>query len=132
MTRQFQYENTQSRIGKNLWDGYEDYYKNSPLFFLPNVTTPVLIMHNDKDGAVPWYQGIEMFTGLKRLGKQAWLLQYNNEEHNLNERRNAKDLSIRLEQFFNHYLKGEPAPKWMKEGRPAVDKGYDLGYELVK
>ncbi len=132
MTRQFQYEQTQSRIGKTLWEGYDDYYKNSPLFFLPNVNTPVLIMHNDKDGAVPWYQGIEMFTGLKRLGKEAWLLQYNNEEHNLTQRRNTKDLSIRLEQFFNHYLKGAPAPKWMKEGRPATDKGFDLGYELTK
>lgn len=132
MTRQFQYEQTQSRIGKTLWDGFEEYYNNSPLFFLPNVNTPVLIMHNDKDGAVPWYQGIEMFTGLKRLGKEAWLLQYNNEEHNLTQRRNSKDLSIRLEQFFNHYLKGAPAPKWMKEGRPATDKGFSLGYELIK
>ena len=132
MTRQFQYEQTQSRIGKDLWSGYDLYVENSPLFFLPNVTTPVLIMHNDKDGAVPWYQGIEMFTGLRRLGKVAWLLQYNDEDHNLVERRNAKDLSIRLEQFFNHYLKGAPMPKWMKSGRPAVEKGFDLGYELTE
>ena len=89
-------------------------------------------MHNDKDGAVPWYQGIELFAGLKRLGKVAWLLQYNNEEHNLEEMRNAKDLSIRLEQFFNHYLKGAPMPKWMKYGRPAVEKEFDLGYELIE
>lgn len=132
MTRQFQYEQTQSRIGTDLWDGYELYYENSPLFFLPNVTTPVLIMHNDKDGAVPWYQGIELFTGLRRLGKTAWLLQYNDEDHNLVERRNAKDLSIRLSQFFDHYLKGAPMPEWMKNGRPAVKKGFDLGYDLVK
>ena len=132
MTRQFQYEQTQSRIGKNLWDGFDLYYENSPLFFLPNVKTPVLIMHNDKDGAVPWYQGIEFFTGLRRLGKVAWLLQYNDEDHNLVERRNAKDLSIRLAQFFDHYLKGAPMPEWMKYGRPAVKKGYDLGYKLVE
>lgn len=132
ITRQFQYEQTQSRIGKDLWSGYDLYVENSPLFFLPNVTTPVLIMHNDQDGAVPWYQGIELFAGLKRLGKVAWLLQYNNEEHNLEELRNAKDLSIRLEQFFNHYLKGAPMPKWMKYGRPAVEKEYDLGYELIE
>lgn len=130
-TRQFQYEQTQSRIGTDLWSGFDLYYENSPQFFLPNVTTPVLIMHNDKDGAVPWYQGIEFFTGLRRLGKVAWLLQYNDEEHNLRERRNAKDLSIRLEQFFNHYLKGAPMPEWMKYGRPAVKKGFDLGYKLV-
>ncbi len=130
VTRQAQYEDGQSRIGYNLWDGLNLYMDNSPLFGLPKVKTPVLIMHNDKDGAVPWWQGIEMFNGLRRLGKPAWMLQYNDEDHNLVERRNAKDLSIRLEQFFNHFLKGAPMPSWMKYGRPVVDKEYDLGYEM--
>ena len=132
ITRQVQYEQGQSRIGKDLWSAYDLYYENSPLFFVPNVKTPVLIMHNDKDGAVPWYQGIEFFTALRRCGKIAWLLQYNNEEHNLTERRNAKDLSVRLAQFFDHYLKGAPMPKWMKDGRPATEKGFDLGYEITE
>ena len=133
MTRQFQYEQTQSRIGKNLWDGFDLYVENSPLFFAPAVKTPVLIMHNDRDGAVPWYQGIEFFTGLRRLGKVAWLLQYNDEDHNLVERKNAKDLSIRLQQFFDHYLKGAPMPKWMTpHGRPAVDKDFTMSYELCE
>ena len=132
ITRQIQYKHGQSRIGKDLWSGYDLYYENSPLFFVPNVKTPVLIMHNDRDGAVPWYQGIEFFTALRRCGKIAWMLQYNNEEHNLEERRNAKDLSIRLSQFFDHYLKGAPMPKWMKHGRPATEKGIDLGYELTE
>ena len=132
ITRQIQYEHGQSRIGKDLWSGYDLYIENSPIFFVPNVKTPVLIMHNDKDGAVPWYQGIEFFTALRRCGKTAWLLQYNDEEHNLEQRKNAKDLSIRLAQFFDHYLKGAPMPKWMKYGRPATEKGIDLGYELVE
>ena len=129
MSRQFQYEQTQSRIGRQLWDGIELYMENSPLFKLPNVTTPVLIMHNDNDGAVPWYQGIEMFMGLRRLGKPAWLLEYNNEAHNLRERRNRKDLSIRLQQFFDYYLKGAPEPAWMKYGVPTDKKAYYFGYE---
>ena len=128
ITRQVQYEQGQSRIGKTLWEAFDLYVENSPLFFVPNVQTPVLIMHNDKDGAVPWYQGIEFFVGLRRLGKQAWMLQYNNEEHNLVERRNCKDLSIRLSQFFDHFLKGAPMPEWMKNGRPATKKGFDLCY----
>ena len=132
ITRQVQYEQGQSRIGKDLWSGYDLYIENSPLFFVPNVKTPVLIMHNDKDGAVPWYQGIEFFTALRRCGKIAWLLQYNDEEHNLTQRKNSKDLSIRLSQFFDHYLKGAPMPKWMKQGRPATEKGFDLGYELAE
>ena len=129
MSRQFQYEQTQSRIGRDLWSGLELYMENSPLFRLPNVHTPVLIMHNDNDGAVPWYQGIEMFMGLRRLGKPAWLLEYNDEAHNLRERRNRKDLTIRLQQFFDHYLKGAPEPAWMRDGVPTAKKSYYFGYE---
>ncbi|HLW20624.1 MAG TPA: prolyl oligopeptidase family serine peptidase [Cyclobacteriaceae bacterium] len=130
MSRMFQYEQTQSRIGGTLWDKPLYYIENSPLFFMDRVNTPVLIMHNDEDGSVPWYQGIEMFMALKRLNKPAWLLQYNGEDHNLKERKNRKDLSIRLSQFFDHYLKGAPAPLWMTEGLPAVEKGRTLKYEL--
>ena len=130
MSRMFQYEQTQSRIGGTLWEKPLYYLENSPLFTLDRVNTPVLIMHNDADGSVPWYQGIEMFMGLKRLNKPAWLLQYNGEDHNLVQRKNAKDLSVRLSQFFDHYLKGAPAPLWMTEGLPAVEKGRTLKYEL--
>ena len=130
MSRMFQYEQAQSRIGGTLWEKPLYYLENSPLFFMDRVNTPVLIMHNDEDGAVPWYQGIEMFMALKRLGKPAWLLQYNKEDHNLVLRKNRKDLSIRLSQFFDHYLKGAPVPLWMTEGLPAVEKGRTLKYEL--
>lgn len=130
MSRQFQYEHTQSRIGKTLWEAPELYLLNSPVFRADKVNTPLLIMHNDQDGAVPWYQGIELFMALRRLGKPAWLLQYNNEDHNLVQRKNAKDLSIRLQQFFDHYLKGDPMPAWMKDGIPATRKGEYFGFEL--
>lgn len=130
MNRQFQYEKTQSRIGATLWQRPDLYIKNSPLFSADKVQTPLLIMHNDADGAVPWYQGIELFTALKRLDKKVWLLQYNGEDHNLVERRNRKDLSVRLSQFFDYYLKGAKPAKWMTEGLPAVDKGIDWGFDL--
>ncbi len=129
-SRQFQYEQTQSRIGATMNDSLQLYIDNSPVFFADKVHTPLLIMHNDKDGAVPWYQGIEYFMTLRRLGKPVWLLQYNDEAHNLVQRRNSKDLSIRLQQFFDHYLKGAPAPVWMTRGVPATEKGQQWGYEL--
>ena len=129
LNRQFQYERSQSRLGATLWQRQDLYIKNSPLFKADKIKTPLLIMHNDADDAVPWYQGIEMFTALRRLGKKVWLLQYNDEKHNLVERRNRKDLSIRLAQYFDHYLKGAPAPKWLKEGVPATMKGIDFGTE---
>ncbi|RZK38828.1 MAG: hypothetical protein EOO57_03795, partial [Hymenobacter sp.] len=90
------------------------------------------IMSNDADGAVPWYQGIEMFTDLRRLGKPVWLLQYNGEAHNLVKRENRKDISIRELQFFDHYLKGAPAPVWLEKGVPAVEKGRNWGLEISK
>jgi dipeptidyl aminopeptidase/acylaminoacyl peptidase len=131
-SRQFQYERTQSRIGGTLWEKPEVYIRNSPLFSLPKVQTPVVIMSNDADGAVPWYQGIEMFTDLRRLGKPVWLLQYNGEAHNLVKRENRKDISIRELQFFDHYLKGAPAPVWLEKGVPAVEKGRNWGLEISK
>ena len=129
-SRQYQYEQTQSRLGATMNDSLHLYIENSPLFYTENIKTPLLIMHNDEDGAVPWYQGIELFMSMRRLGKPAWLLQYNNEAHNLLYRRNTKDLSIRLQQFFDHYLKGEPAPVWMTRGLPATEKGKTWGYDI--
>ncbi len=131
VTRQFQYEKTQSRIGATLWERPDLYIANSPLFHLPKVKTPLVIMANDADGAVPWYQGIELFTGMRRLGKKVWMLTYNGEDHNLVQRINKKDISIREQQYFDWLLKGEKPPKWIVEGIPAVKKGKDWGLELV-
>ena len=128
VNRQFQYERTQSRIGKTIWEAPELYIENSPLFHIPKVKTPLLIMHNDEDGAVPWYQSIELYTGMRRLQKPVWLLNYNGDDHNLMKNANRFDLSIRMRQFFDHYLMGQEAPVWLKEGIPAVKKGKDLGY----
>ncbi|MBO4965638.1 MAG: S9 family peptidase [Muribaculaceae bacterium] len=130
-SRQAQYEQGQSRIGRNLWEAPELYIANSPLFHLDRVNTPVLIMHNDQDGAVPWYQGIELFMGLRRLHKPVWMLQYNGEDHNIRARKNRKDITIRFQQFFDHYLKGAPMPEWMKNGIPAIRKGQEMGTGLV-
>jgi dipeptidyl aminopeptidase/acylaminoacyl peptidase len=129
MSRQFQYEHTQSRIGGTLWDNLDLYIENSPLFFLDRVNTPVVIMSNDNDGAVPWYQGIEMFTALRRLGKPSWLLNYNKDEHNLMQRQNRKDIQIREQQFFDHFLKGKDAPLWIDKGVLAKDKGVYWGFD---
>jgi dipeptidyl aminopeptidase/acylaminoacyl peptidase len=127
MNRQMQYEKGQSRIGATMWEKPQLYIENSPLFHLQKVKTPLVIMSNDADGAVPWYQGIEFFTAMRRLNKPVWLLNYNGEAHNLVERKNRKDIQIREQQFFDWLLKGEPAPRWITEGVPAVMKGRDLG-----
>ena len=127
-SRMFQYEQTQSRIGGTLWEKPLYYIENSPLFFADKIETPLLVMHNDADGAVPWYQGIEFYMALRRMNKPVWMLVYNNEDHNLQQRQNRKDLSVRMLQFFDHYLKGTPMPPWMAQGVPAIEKGITTGY----
>ena len=128
LARSFQYEHTQSRLGGTPWDATSRYFENSPLFFMDKVHTPILIMHNDSDGHVPWYQGIEFFVAMKRLGRPVWMLNYVGEPHWPLKNPNKKDFQIRMFQFFCHYLKDEPMPKWMSEGVKAVEQPYELGY----
>ena len=130
INRQFQYEKQQSRIGATLWQRPDLYIKNSPLFAADKINTPLLIMHNDADGSVPWYQGIELFTAMKRLGKKVWMLEYNGEDHNLVERKNRKDLSVRLSQFFDYWLKDAKPADWIKYGVPASQKGINWGLKV--
>ena len=127
MSRMFQYERTQSRIGGTLWESTAEYLHNSPVFFADKIETPLLMLHNDEDGAVPWYQGIELFVAMRRLGKPVWMLNYNGQGHGLSREADRKDWGIRMQQFFDHYLMDAPAPIWMEEGVPAILKGKELG-----
>jgi hypothetical protein len=126
--RSMQYEHQQSRIGATIWEAPQLYWENSPLFSVNKIKTPILIMSNDQDGAVPWWQGIEFFVAMRRLGKPAWLLNYNGEPHWPLKMPNKIDFQKRMAQFFNHFLKGEPLPQWMSEGIPATEKEFTLGY----
>lgn len=128
--RMFQYEHTQSRIGGSLWQYPLRFLENSPIFSIDKVQTPVLILHNDKDGAVPWYQGIEFFGALRRLDKPVWLLNYNDEPHWPVKLQNRIDYQIRLQQYFDYYLKDAPMPRWMQRGVPAMEKGILQGLEV--
>lgn len=121
MSRMFQYEKTQSRLGATLWERPDLYLENSPIFEVDNTNTPVLILHNDGDGAVPWYQGIEYFTALRRLGKPAWMLNYRDEPHWPLKWQNRLDFNIRMQAFFDHYLMDKDIPKWMEEGSSPLE-----------
>jgi dipeptidyl aminopeptidase/acylaminoacyl peptidase len=120
--RQFQYERTQSRIGGSIWQFPTRFIENSPIFWADRVRTPVMLLHNDGDDAVPWYQGVEFYLALRRLGKEVYLFDYNGEPHGLRKRPNQKDYTIRLQQYFDHYLKGAPAPAWMEKGVPYLER----------
>jgi dipeptidyl aminopeptidase/acylaminoacyl peptidase len=128
MSRMFQYEKSQTRLGGSLWEKPMLYIENSPIFFADKIKTPLLLLHNDADGAVPWYQGIEMYMAMRRLNKPVWMLNYNGEPHWPVKRENRMDFQIRMKQFFDHYLKNAALPPWMKEGVPAIEKGITKGY----
>jgi dipeptidyl aminopeptidase/acylaminoacyl peptidase len=116
--RLFQYEMGQSRLRGSIWEARADYIENSPLFYADRVGTPLVIMHGDEDEAVPWYQSIEFYLALRRTGKDAVFLQYRGEPHHPRKYANKLDYSIKMKEFFDHHLKGAPAPEWWAVGVP--------------
>ena len=123
ISRAWQYEKSQGRIGGPPWVRSLQFIENSPIFWVEKVNTPYLTIHNDEDGAVLWFQGIEFFTALRRLGKEAYLFNYNGEKHGLRERANQKHWTVHMDEFFDHYLKGAPEPEWMTAGVPYLERG---------
>ncbi len=115
---QQKYEDGQYRIGYTLWAKPDVYITNSPIFRANQVTTPLLIMHNKGDKLVPWTQSVQFYTALRRLQKKVWMLQYDEGGHGVRGTAGF-DFTIRITQFFDHYLKGYPAPRWMTQGIPA-------------
>jgi len=116
LARQFQYEQSQSRIGGTLWNSLNKYIENSPLFYVDRINTPLLLMHGDIDDAVPWYQSIELYLGMRRFGKDCIFLQYRNEPHHPQKYSNKLDYTLKMKEYLDHYLKGMPAADWIKDG----------------
>ncbi|OBT10284.1 peptidase S9 [Shewanella sp. UCD-FRSSP16_17] len=116
LARQFQYETGQSRIGESLFNSPQKYIENSPVFYAERIQTPMMIMFGDKDDAVPWEQGVELYLAMRRTGKDVVFLQYEDEPHHLKKYPNKLDYTIRMKQYFDHYLKGAKAPEWLEKG----------------
>jgi dipeptidyl aminopeptidase/acylaminoacyl peptidase len=116
---------SQGREGVSPWDDPELYKFESALTHVRDVTAPFLIMHGASDPTVPFTNGLAMYNALRFNNKKAVLLAYPGEGHGLRGMANRKDLTIRFFQFFDHYLKGAPAPKWLAEGVPFLDKDKD-------
>lgn len=123
VSRAFQYERGQSRIGGTPWDSKDKYVENSPIFSVDQVKTPYLTVHNDDDDAVPWYQAIEFFSALRRLNKEAYWFNYNGEKHGLRERDHIKHFTVHMSEFFDHYLLNTPRPEWMDKPVPYLERG---------
>jgi len=115
------FESSQGRFKGGFWDNWDAYYRNSPVFFAKNVKTPLMILHNDKDGAVDFTQGVEYYNTLRRLQKPVVMLEYLGENHGLAKRANQKDYTVRMKEFFDHFLMGKPMPNWYAEGVQRLD-----------
>jgi dipeptidyl aminopeptidase/acylaminoacyl peptidase len=114
------FESSQGRFTSGYSDNWEAYARNSPIYHAQNVKTPLMILHNDQDGAVDFTQGIEYFNTLRRMDKPVILLEYPGENHGLARPANQQDYTVRMKEWFDHYLQGAPAPDWMKEGIPRL------------
>jgi dipeptidyl aminopeptidase/acylaminoacyl peptidase len=114
------FEASQGRFKGGYWDNWDAYYRNSPVFFAKNVKTPLMILHNDRDGAVDFTQGVEYYNTLRRLQKPVIMLEYVGENHGLRKPANQRDYTVRMMEFFDHHLKGAPAPAWMTKGVPRL------------
>ncbi|NGM74503.1 alpha/beta hydrolase family protein [Sphingobacterium sp. SGL-16] len=115
------FESSQGRLTTGYWDNWDAYVRNSPIYHIKKVNTPLVIMHNDKDGAVDYTQGIEYYNSLRRLNKPVVMLTYNGENHGLMKEVNKKDYAVRMMEYFDHYLKGKPAPDWWAKGVDYID-----------
>lgn len=115
------FESSQGRFTSGPWENWVAYTRNSPVAHAKNVKTPLIILHNDRDGAVDFTQGIEYYNTLRRLQKPVVLLEYPGENHGLVRRPNQKDYTMRMKEFFDAHLMGKPAPKWWVEGVPRLE-----------
>jgi dipeptidyl aminopeptidase/acylaminoacyl peptidase len=120
------FESSQGRFTGSPSENMEAYIRNSPVYHAKNVTTPLIILHNDKDGAVDWTQGIEYFNTLRRMGKPVVMLQYKGENHGLRKPENMKDYTVRMKEFFDYRLSDKEPPKWLIEGVPLLKMKDDI------
>ncbi len=112
----------QGRFGTDPFKDRDLYIKESALFNAETMDTPLLLLHGTEDGSVEWLQAIEFYNALRFLGKNVILLSYPGQDHHLNKLENQIDFQHRMEEFYDHYLKGKQAPEWMTEGVPYLKK----------
>lgn len=127
-TNQAIFEASQGRLTPGYWDNWDAFARNSPVYHIKKVQTPLLLLHNDKDGAVDFTQGIEYYNGLRRLNKPVVMITYKGENHGIAKLPNRKDYAVRMMEYFDYMLKGKPAPDWWSKGvdRINMDKHLEV------
>lgn len=80
------------------------------------IKTPLLSWAGKEDGSVDWSQGVEMYLALNRLRKKNIFLVYPNEGHIMYSNQAKMDLTTKIKDWFDYYLKGEKPADWILEG----------------
>jgi dipeptidyl aminopeptidase/acylaminoacyl peptidase len=119
-------ETGQQRMEVPLWEDLQAYIRNSALFNVQSMTTPLMIEVGDADGTVFWHQGVELYNAARRAKKDVVLLQYAGEDHGLRKKQNQIDYHRRIVQWFGHYLKDEPAQPWISHGTSFLEREQEL------
>lgn len=116
------FEISQGRMEVPFWQDEEAYRRNSPVFHIESMTTPLLMAQGTEDGAVDFNQGVEFYNAARRADKEFVFLVYNGENHGFAREANQRDYHRRILEWFGHYLKGEPAPDWIRSGVPYLEQ----------
>jgi dipeptidyl aminopeptidase/acylaminoacyl peptidase len=121
------WETGQARMGLPPWESMENHLESSPVNFIDELQTPVLLMHGDADGTVDFRQGQEYYNYARRAGKQVAMLVYPGADHGLRKKEQQVDYHRRILEWFAHWLKGEPAPAWIERGEPWTERAKRIG-----
>jgi dipeptidyl aminopeptidase/acylaminoacyl peptidase len=109
-------ETGQQRMAVPIYEDLQAYIRNSAVFAVSTMTTPLLIEVGDADGTVFYHQGVELYNIARRARKNVVLIVYQGEDHGLRKKADQVDYQRRIFQWFGHYLKDEPSPAWISEG----------------
>jgi dipeptidyl aminopeptidase/acylaminoacyl peptidase len=119
------FEVSQGRFPKPYWEDWDKFVQNSPIFNAQHTDTPLLVAFGDKDGAVDFNQGVEMYNTMRRMEKPFIMLVYEGENHGLRKKENQLDYATRAHDWFKHFLLDEPPAPWIQEGIPFLQKGLE-------
>jgi hypothetical protein len=115
-------ETGQQRMEVPIYEDLQAYIRNSAVYRAHVMKTPLMVMFGDNDGTVHWHQGVELYNIARRAGRNVVLLQYGGEDHGLRKKANQIDYHHRIFEWFDHYLKGTPAVKWITHGERFIDR----------
>jgi len=125
-------ETGQQRMEVPIYADLPAYIRNSAVFNVQNMTTPLMLMTGDNDGTVYWHQAVELYNIARRAGKNVVMLVYNGEDHGLQQRKNQVDYQRRILEWFGHYLKGDAAPGWIAEGQSFLDRDAEVKRQAIR